>query len=59
MAFADLDPAAAPPVASGSGATWTKVPATLAEAGAPAFGGFNKAGQALDPMTFSIDVAAS
>jgi hypothetical protein len=34
--------------------TWTAVPATLTEAGAPAFAGFYQAGTELDPISFSV-----
>lgn len=36
---------------SGARATWSALAATLTSAGAPAFGGFYQAGQALDPVT--------
>ncbi|HEY1179033.1 MAG TPA: HtaA domain-containing protein [Phytomonospora sp.] len=41
------------------GYTWMKnIPATLTEAGAPAFGGFYTAGSALDPVTLKIKATA-
>ena len=41
------------------GYTWLKsIPATLTEAGAPAFGGFYTAGSALDPVTLKVKATA-
>lgn len=41
------------------GYTWLKnIPATLTEAGAPAFGGFYAAGSALDPVTLKVKATA-
>ncbi|GIG67159.1 HtaA domain-containing protein [Phytomonospora endophytica] len=41
------------------GYTWLKnIPATLTEAGAPAFGGFYNAGSALDPVTLKVKATA-
>ncbi|WP_434019754.1 HtaA domain-containing protein [Paraoerskovia sediminicola] len=39
---------------SGSTASWTNAPATLTAAGAAAFAGFYAAGDALDPVSFSL-----
>lgn len=54
VALADLDLSAAPVQVADGVATATAVPATLTEAGAPAFAGFYEAGEALDPVTFSV-----
>ena len=56
VAIADLDVDAAPPTAVGEVVTFAEVPATLTEEGAAAFGGFYVAGDALDPVTFAIQV---
>jgi Htaa len=55
--FANLTLAA--PSVSGTVATWTGASATLAAEGVPAFAGSYAAGEALDPVTFSIVTEAS
>ncbi|PRY00391.1 HtaA domain-containing protein [Allonocardiopsis opalescens] len=55
--FAVLDLSAAPPVVDGEAVTWTNVPATLTENGAPAFADFYRPGSALDPFSLSVELA--
>lgn len=55
--FADLDTAAVDPTAVGNVVTFTGIPASLTEDGAEAFAGFYEPGQALDPVSFSLEVA--
>lgn len=49
----------ASPVAAGSdGASWVQVPATLTEAGVPAFADFYRAGAPLDPLWFTLTLSS-
>lgn len=41
------------PTVAGGTTTWTGIPATLTEAGGPAFAGFYRPGQVLDELSFS------
>jgi hypothetical protein len=54
VVFADLDLSAVTPTPVEDGLRWTGVPATLTEAGVPAFADFYEAGSALDPLTFTL-----
>jgi hypothetical protein len=54
VAFAAVD-ASAPPVVAGGKFTWTALPATLTASGAAAWGAGYEAGEALDPITVSVD----
>lgn len=54
VAFATLDFAQGTKSGSGDTVTWTGVPATLTDEGAPAFAGFYGAGTVLDPISFSL-----
>ncbi|MDO9410261.1 HtaA domain-containing protein [Patulibacter sp.] len=51
---ADLDLTKGTRTVSATGVTWDAVPATLTEAGSPAFGGFYNAGAELDPISFAV-----
>lgn len=55
LATLDLGTVTAQPTAGGY--SWTAIPATLTADGATAFAGFYSAGTALDPVSFSLDVA--
>ncbi|ADB54030.1 HtaA domain-containing protein [Conexibacter woesei] len=55
VVLADLDISAVSPVTAGGVTTWSRIPATLTRAGAPAFGGFYRMGESLDPVTFSYE----
>lgn len=57
VAIATLNFAGISPSVSGATVTFTGVPATLTEAGVPAFAEFYEAGTALDPVTFSVTLA--
>ncbi len=57
--FATLDLTGITPTVAGTETTWTAIPATLTEAGSPAFAGFYAAGSAIDPVTFTVDTAAT
>ncbi len=52
--IATLNFAGIVPSFAGATVTFTNVPATLTEAGVPAFAEFYEAGTALDPLTFSV-----
>ncbi|WP_022929625.1 HtaA domain-containing protein [Patulibacter americanus] len=54
VALAQLDLTKGSRTATDSTVTWTAIPATLTEAGAPAFAGFYGAGTELDPISFSV-----
>ncbi|MBM9465121.1 HtaA domain-containing protein [Aeromicrobium sp. YIM 150415] len=55
--FADV--ALSQPTTNGTTFTWTGAATTLTEAGSEAFGGFYGAGDALDPLNFTVPVAAT
>ena len=57
VALADLDLTAGTRRTTATGVTWSAVPATLTEEGAPAFGGFYNAGAELDPISFAVTTA--
>jgi hypothetical protein len=59
VAFATLELSRARPVESVGGASWTNVPTALTEAGARAFGGNYRAGQAFDPVSFTVRTTAA
>ncbi|MGW0434758.1 HtaA domain-containing protein [Micromonospora sp. NPDC003197] len=52
--IAVLDTAGATPDSSGATVSWANLPATLTSVGASAFNGFYAAGDALDPVSFSL-----
>src|SRR5690554_2488224 len=52
-----IDLSANPLTVSDGVASVSGAPVTLTEAGAPAFGGFYDAGAALDPLSFSVELA--
>ncbi len=54
LAFASLNLAGVTPVDTGGGLSWANVPTSLTVAGATVFGGFYQAGQALDPVSFTL-----
>jgi hypothetical protein len=56
VALADLDLSGVQATADGDEVTLADVPASLTEDGAPAFGGFYAAGDALDPVTLVLQV---
>jgi Htaa len=57
VTFATLDPSAVTPTYSSDGKeiTWTGIPASLTAAGAAAFGAGYPEGEALDPVTISVE----
>lgn len=55
--LASLDLAATSPVASGDTVALANAPATLTTAGAPAFSGFYNAGEGLDPVSITLQLA--
>ncbi|WP_320670703.1 HtaA domain-containing protein [Patulibacter defluvii] len=54
VGLATLDLTKGSRTANGKTVGWSGVPATLTEAGAPAFADFYHPGEALDPITFSV-----
>lgn len=56
VVLATLDLTGVQATADGQDVTLADIPATLTEAGAPVFGGFYTAGQALDPVTIVLTV---
>jgi len=54
VALASLDLTKGTRTVTDSTVTWSGVPATLTEEGAPAFGGFYNAGTELDPIAFAV-----
>jgi hypothetical protein len=52
--FAHLDLAGIEPLATMDSVAWMDIPATLTEAGVPAFANMYDAGTALDPVSFSL-----
>jgi hypothetical protein len=54
VALAQLDVTKGSRTTTDTTVTWTAIPATLTEAGAPAFAGFYGAGTELDPISFSV-----
>ncbi len=55
VVLASLDADGATPVVADGTTTWSALPATLTDAGAPAFAGFYAPGTALDPLSFGYD----
>jgi hypothetical protein len=55
--LATLDLATVTAAVSGTTVTWPNMPATLTEAGVPAFSDFYKAGDALDPATMVLELS--
>jgi LPXTG-motif cell wall-anchored protein len=58
VAFATLNLAGGSSSIGSEVARWTSVPATLTAAGAAAFAGFYSAGEALDPVSFTLPLGA-
>lgn len=56
VVMATLDLSAVDPTADGDRVRFAEIPATLTEEGAEAFGGFYEAGEALDPLTLTLQV---
>ncbi len=56
ITMADLDFTGIAATSTGDTVTFASVPATLTEAGAPAFGGFYQAGAELDPVTLRLEL---
>lgn len=56
VALVALDLTGVTPTATGNTVTYANVPSTLTEEGAPAFGGFYPAGDAFDPVTFTLEL---
>jgi hypothetical protein len=59
VAFATLDLSRVRPVESAGSVSWSNVPAALTEAGSRAFGGNYRAGQAFDPISFTLRTTAA
>ncbi len=57
IAFATLDLSGVAPTPVEGGLRWAAVPATLTEAGVPAFEEFYEAGSALDPVTLTLELS--
>lgn len=57
--LAALDLSAVTPGSVGLTVTWPGIAAALTEAGAPAFGGFYAAGDALDPLTVVLELTST
>lgn len=57
ITMAELNFSGIDATSSGNTVTFADVPATLTEAGAPAFGGFYQAGASLDPITLHLGMA--
>ncbi|HEU5150708.1 MAG TPA: HtaA domain-containing protein [Iamia sp.] len=57
VVFATLDLSTVSPTPVAGGLRWANVPATLTEAGVPAFADFYPAGSALDPLTVTLALA--
>lgn len=55
VTVAEIDADAATPVVADGTTSWSALPATLSEPGAPAFAGFYQAGAELDPVSFGYD----
>jgi hypothetical protein len=55
VVLASLDVEDATPLVADGTTTWSALPATLTDAGAPAFAGFYAPGTALDPLTLAYD----
>jgi hypothetical protein len=53
LTFATLDLTGITPSSTGTGNTWTNIPAKLTAAGVPVLAGFYPAGTDLDPVTFT------
>ena len=56
VVMATLDLSTVEATADGDRVRFAQIPATLTEEGAEAFGGFYEAGEALDPLTFTLQV---
>jgi hypothetical protein len=59
LVLATLNMAGIAPSVAGATVTFTNVPVALTAAGVPAFAEFYEAGTALDPLTFSVTIAAA
>ncbi|HSL74604.1 MAG TPA: HtaA domain-containing protein [Ilumatobacteraceae bacterium] len=59
LTFGALDLSGVTPTVGASSVSYANVPVTLTAAGVPAFGGFYPAGDALDPVSFTVNLAGA